>query len=296
MSENIQADPPVPKNRLLRVLVVATLALAVGFGAGYAIGRPKVVPAAKVNGEVITLDELHKDLENRFGGQVLRDMVSSRLIEQKARGSKITVKPESIEKRLKEMLKDPQVTAMVESGRTSESDLRRNLGTIMTLDALVLAEVTPAQEKSYFEAHKGELQTIRLRHIQVATEEEAADLKKQIDDGGDFSKLAREHSLDPATKDNGGDMGPLTGGQLDPAIATAVAKLAPGKTSAVVQAGLGYHLFQLVERKGDYASLRTETREAMAAPRRGDFVEALRGQAKIESDLPYASQSKASGE
>jgi len=296
MSEEIQVPPPAPKNRGLRALIIVTVALAIGFGAGYAVGRPKAVPAAVVNGETITMDELHKDLEARFGGQVLRDLVSTKLINQKAKEAKITIKPESVENRLKEMLKDPQVTAMVSSGRTSEADLRRNLGTIMTLDALVLAEVTKAQEKSYFEAHKSELQTIRLRHIQVATEEEAADLKKQIDERADFAKLAQEHSLDPASKDNGGDMGPLRGDQLDPAIAAAVAKLTPGKTSTVVQAGLGYHLFQLVERKGDYASLRSETREAMAAPRRGDFVEALRGQAKIESTLPYSASSKGMGE
>lgn len=296
MSEEIQADRPAPKGRALRALIIVGVALALGFGAGYAVGKPESVPAAVVNGETITMEELHKDLEARFGGQVLRDLVSTKLINQKAREAKLAIKPESVEKRLQEMLKDPQVTAMVSSGRTSEADLRRNLGTIMTLDALVLAEVTKDQEKAYFETHKAELQTVRLRHIQVATEEEAADLKKQIDGGADFAKLAQEHSLDPATKDSGGDMGPLTGAQLDPAIAAAVAKLAPGKTSAVVQAGLGYHLFQLVERKGDYASLRTETREAMAAPRRGDFVEALRGQAKIQSELPYSTQSKATGE
>ena len=44
-------------------------------------------------------------------------------------------------------------------------------------------------------------------HILVATEEEATNLKTQLDDGGDFAVLATEMSLDTGSGAQGGDLG-----------------------------------------------------------------------------------------
>lgn len=45
---------------------------------------------------------------------------------------------------------------------------------------------------------------VEAQLIQVATEDEAKEIKKQLDDGGDFAKIAKEKSTDTATKEDGG--------------------------------------------------------------------------------------------
>ena len=45
---------------------------------------------------------------------------------------------------------------------------------------------------------------VEAQVLSVATEDEAKEIKKQLDDGGDFAKIAKEKSTDAATKEDGG--------------------------------------------------------------------------------------------
>jgi peptidyl-prolyl cis-trans isomerase C len=53
----------------------------------------------------------------------------------------------------------------------------------------------------------------RARHILVSTKEKCEDLKTQIESGGDFASLAKEHSTCPSGK-QGGDLGEFGPGQM----------------------------------------------------------------------------------
>ncbi|OCX61700.1 peptidylprolyl isomerase [Thioclava sp. SK-1] len=83
-------------------------------------------------------------------------------------------------------------------------------------------------------------------HIIVATEEEAADLTKQIQDGADFTELAKEHSTDGAA-DNGGDLGWFGLDMMVQPFADAVAGMEPGDVVGPVQTEYGWHVVKLIE-------------------------------------------------
>lgn len=77
----------------------------------------------------------------------------------------------------------------------------------------------------------------------------AQDLVKQLRAGGDFAALAREHSGDASSAEQGGDMGYLHGGMLPDAAQEAVDKLKPGETSDPVRLLEGVIILRPTDRK-----------------------------------------------
>ncbi len=89
---------------------------------------------------------------------------------------------------------------------------------------------------------------VKARHILVETEEEARDVKEKIARGADFAEMAKEHSRDPGTKDNGGLLGYFSKGQMVPAFERAAFNGDLNEVSEPVQSRFGWHLI-LVEDK-----------------------------------------------
>ena len=89
----------------------------------------------------------------------------------------------------------------------------------------------------------------RARHILVETEEQCLDLKSRIESGTDFGEIAKAHSQCPSGK-SGGDLGSFSPGQMVPEFDSAVFKGEVGKTLGPVRTQFGYHLIEIIERKG----------------------------------------------
>lgn len=73
--------------------------------------------------------------------------------------------------------------------------------------------------------------------------EQIADIKQQLDQGGDFAELAKAHSDCPSGRD-GGDLGAFGRGQMVGEFETAAFSMAIGQVSDVVETPFGYHLIR----------------------------------------------------
>ena len=72
-----------------------------------------------------------------------------------------------------------------------------------------------------------------------------------------FSTLARLYSEDPGTARRGGELGFTGRGTLDPAFATVAFNLTdPKKVSKIVESEFGYHIIQLIEKRGEKVNVR----------------------------------------
>jgi parvulin-like peptidyl-prolyl isomerase len=69
------------------------------------------------------------------------------------------------------------------------------------------------------------------------------DIKQQVEQGGDFASLAKQHSDCPSGA-QGGDLGAFGKGQMVPAFEKEAFGLEVGGTSDVVETPFGYHLIQ----------------------------------------------------
>ncbi|MDX3775471.1 peptidylprolyl isomerase [Chromatiaceae bacterium AAb-1] len=128
------------------------------------------------------------------------------------------------------------------------------------LSAAVLAaqiDVTEQQVADYYNAHKAQYGTAERRqvaHIMLESEQDdsavaaqAAELLQQLQQGADFAELARTHSADTFSAENGGVLGWLEKGDLDEQFEQAAYELSEaGQLSDVVRSSYGYHIIKLV--------------------------------------------------
>lgn len=87
----------------------------------------------------------------------------------------------------------------------------------------------------------------QARHILVASEEQANDLKRQIADGAEFGDVAKQHSTCPSSA-NGGDLGEFGPGQMVPEFDEVIWKESVGDVHGPVKTNFGYHLIEIVSR------------------------------------------------
>ncbi len=108
-------------------------------------------------------------------------------------------------------------------------------------------EVTDAQIEDFYEENKDARfgERAQARHILVEGRAKAEQIKRQLDDGGDFAELAQENSTDPGSKDNGGDLGEVTSGQTVPAFEEAVFGAEEGEIVGPVQTQFGFHIIEV---------------------------------------------------
>ncbi len=135
---------------------------------------------------------------------------------------------------------------------------------------------------------------IRARHIIVESEEEAAAIIAQLDEGGDFEELAREHSQDGAAA-QGGDLGYFARGQMVPEFEEAAFALEVGAySSEPVETQFGWHVIQLVDRRTQtppsFDQVRAQLRSLMLRELYFDTVSNLREAAAIEISDPALSE------
>lgn len=85
------------------------------------------------------------------------------------------------------------------------------------------------------------------RHILVDSEDKCVELKEQIENGGDFAEVAREHSSCPSSR-NGGDLGTFGRGQMVPEFDEVVFSAPLNAVQGPVKTQFGYHLLEVTAR------------------------------------------------
>ncbi|WP_404365272.1 peptidylprolyl isomerase [Marinobacter sp.] len=98
----------------------------------------------------------------------------------------------------------------------------------------------------------------RVRHILVRPTETVSDdraeqkineLYRQLEEGADFAELAREHSDDPVSGSDGGNLGWVGRGQMVPAFETAMLEAGVGELAGPVRSRFGWHILEVMERR-----------------------------------------------
>ena len=127
-------------------------------------------------------------------------------------------------------------------------------------------------------------QEVHARHILVATEDEAKDVKKRVAAGEDFAKVADETSKDKNAE--GGDLGFFARGQMLKPFEDAAFALDVGEISDPVQTQFGWHIIKVEEKRDQKPPSFDEVKAAimtqLVAQKAQVVVTGLRNDAKIE--------------
>jgi peptidyl-prolyl cis-trans isomerase C len=155
-------------------------------------------------------------------------------------------------------------------------------------------EISAAELDAYAAAHAEAMPPearIRTAHIVVSTIAQARELKRQLDHGGDFARLAGRFSTDKGTRGQGGDLGIYQVGSTDPAVEAAILSLKPGMVSEPIKTDAGFHLFKMISREATeqetVQAARERLRRELAAEKRlkqyEEFLARLRASAVIRT-------------
>jgi len=140
--------------------------------------------------------------------------------------------------------------------------------------------------------------SVKVQHILISTEnrsdaeakKRAEEVKKKLDKGGDFSKLAKEYSDDPGSKEQGGLVEGLSD-EFVPEFAKAARTLPLNKLSDPIKTDFGYHVMKVSERKKlPYKEVKDQLKQDQVQKLYQSFVEKNVKLKKL--NLPEANEKK----
>jgi len=234
------------KSRVLMIGAASVLALASCTKKdANATGAPVIAAAssdsvaATVNGTPIytaTVDMMVK--ERTAQGQPDSPELRKAIIENLA--MQTMVANEAVKKGLDKAPDTVRQMDIIKQGLLANAFVQDYIKNNPVTDAMVKAEYDKMNAKSGGNEYKA-------RHILVKTEAEANDIIAKLKkDLKSFGALAKEKSMDPGSKVNGGDLGWFNPAGMVPEFGAAVAKLEKGKfTQEPVKSQFGYHVIVL---------------------------------------------------
>lgn len=149
---------------------------------------------------------------------------------------------------------------------------------LLAADVIDMVMSTASDEEKLRAAYEDKYATgdggdeFNAAHILVESEDDALEVKKELDGGADFATLAKERSTGPSGP-NGGDLGWFTSGRMVPEFEEAVLEMRFGEVSGPVQTQFGWHIILLNERRKAEAPEFEEVRGQLADELRQKAVE-----------------------
>lgn len=245
---------------------------------------------AVIGNEAITISDIEAEVQvmraqgsasdMRMRCDILQQMMESKLFLMQARVDSLTVNADMVETQLSQRI-DKIRAALGGDENVAEyfgkpvyklrQEWKQQLEDMSLTQqeqnniAAVVPAITPYDVKKYIESvDESQLPIVpdkyQLSQICVYPDREAAasavkekliELRERIHNGDKFATLARLYSEDIASARKGGELGMTPKSQFWPQFSDAAMALRPGVISQVVETPDGFHIIEMLEKKGD---------------------------------------------
>lgn len=284
------------KKYFLIILIILGIVMSIGV----IFSNKEVV--ARVDGKAISQDQLYNLLVEQGGQAALDALIDQTIIESEAKKQKIDIADEDIENELKLLEEayggEEALKAAMETSGISLADVKKDLSLNLTIEKLLESRISVTEEEmtTYFNENKESFATaeqVKASHILVEDEATAKKVKDMLASGEDFSALAKEYSTDTTTKEQGGDLGFFTKGEMVAEFEEAAFSLKPNEISEPVKTEYGYHIIKLAEKQeakeANYEESKSEIKEQLISEKMqteyATWLEEKKGEYKIENFL-----------
>ena len=280
------------KNKLLKC--AATLALASLCFAASAQRYRGVIDksVAIVGNEMISLSEIEGQVQamraqgvpaNRC--DILENMMQTKLLIAQARVDSLTVSPDQVNAQLDQYMAEMMTRAggedeLAEYLGKPIYKLRQEWRTQLEEQTLAqqeqseiaknLPDLTPYDVKQFLDtADVASLPVVPIKYqmsqicvypdreaAAIAVKERLLNIRERIINGERFATLARLYSEDPGSARKGGELGMASKTIFWPAFSDAAMSLKPGTISQIVETPDGFHIIEVLEKKGDMFNAR----------------------------------------
>jgi parvulin-like peptidyl-prolyl isomerase len=237
----------------------------------------------------VAFDPYQKNIENNYKGNdkeavikqsragLLQRLIDNILIEQEAKksGASIIVKDEEIMEVLQDMLNKQKLSmqdflkSLAKEGNSIESVKKEIRGQMMRARLLrreIKSKILVSDEEigEYYNKNRQDYEgkeTVRIKqlllllppdadkNIKAKMKNEALQLHKRVMDGESFDLLIVKYSQGPAAA-QGGDVGFIGKGTIIPEVEAVAFSLPIGQVSEVIESSVGFHIIQVVDKKG----------------------------------------------
>jgi foldase protein PrsA len=209
-----------------------------------------------------TVKQLKATCKQQYEGlrdQVMQFLINAEWLQGEAADQDIKVTDAEVTKsfnqqKKQQFPKEKDFQNFLKQSGMTEEDLRLNVR--LTLLSNKLREkvtkgkdkVTPAQITQYYNKNKARFAQPETRDVLIILTKTKADADKAraaLDDGDSFKTVAKKYSIDPATKEQGGQLTGVAKGQQDPAFDKAVFGAKKGVVGGPVKTQFGYLVYQV---------------------------------------------------
>ncbi len=239
---------------------------------------------AIINEEIITLDNFEQYwdmIPENYKIQLSKEDVLEQLITQ----TLLIQKADEINLR-----NDPEVAFQIKN--TTDQILIQYLLEKEIVGKTILTDDDIA---SYYEENKEDYwqeEEVYALDILVENEEQAMEIKQQLEEGQDFTTLAKEKSI-ASSASAGGDIGLISKGTLMADIEDRLFALNPGEISEIIPVEQGFHIFKVVEKNSsrylELAEVKEDIEYQLLPQRQQEafdlFLQNLENQAVIERNM-----------
>lgn len=230
----------------------------------------------------LTMEAAQRNLDPKneaLQKQILNQLVEEKLLYAQAELDSVTVKDEQVTEVLenqinyfiqqygsKEKLEQIYGMPVEKIKRTMRDDTRKSLmAQSVQQKKFGELQVSRKEVEEFYESFKDSLGVVpdkyTLAHvfqnpktgeqIKKKSKDFAQSLLDTLKKGADFAELAKKYSNDPGSASQGGDLGFVKRGVLVPEFEAAAYSLSQNQISGIIETQFGYHIIQLLERRGD---------------------------------------------
>ncbi len=221
----------------------------------------------------------NQQLLNRLKLQTMEKLIEQKLLLAKAEEDTLQVDEAMLDQKVDERIRyligqtgseDKLEKVFGSSMKKIKHDTRKVIKEQLLVEQVRAAKlrdlkVSRRAVEAFYKVYKDSLpdlkETVDISHILMlvkasdSSQDEAfkkiSKIYEAIKNGADFAKEAEKYSDDPASAQRGGDLGMISRGDFVPEFEAAAYQLKDGEISDIVQTQFGFHIIQMIERRGE---------------------------------------------
>ncbi len=250
------------------------------------IGKSRIILQSDLEQNFAQYKAENPEISDSLKCTLLHEMIFQKILAEQADRDSVIVSEEEVEANMEQRIRyyismagsqerlEEQMGKTVYQMKDDNHDMIKEMLVAERMKGQILSavKITPVEVRKYFEKIPSDSlpyfpASVELGQIVIdppASPEmdnyartKLEDIRKQIkEEGKSFETMAGIYSIDPGSRDQGGDLGWVQRGQMVPEFEKAGFKLQVGEISPIVKTEYGYHIIQLVARQGDKVHLR----------------------------------------
>lgn len=272
------------------------------------IFQSQLVQYEMMYGQDFATKKENEELIKNIKEDLLNELINERILLQKAKELNVQPSQEEIDKEVakaydeavKQAGGEDKFNKTLEAFKMTVDDFKNYMANRVVIDKVydeIIKDVTVSEDEllKYYNENMYDYtekpNKMNVSHILVETEDTAKKVLEELNKGAKFEDLAKKYSIDPGSKDKGGNLGDIyyNDDNYDKTFLTNAIALPVGKISPIVKTQFGYHIIK-VNKKEEYRlktfdEVKDQVKEVVLEQKKADKIDETFNKWKEEAKI-----------